>query len=47
LLIITLQGATGAPAYSAFVVKKLQEKGILSQPKNQKDSIWNFEKTIE
>jgi len=29
------------------VVKKLQEKGILSQPKNQKDSIWNFEKTIE
>jgi L-2-hydroxyglutarate oxidase len=40
-------GATGAPAYSAFVVKKLQEKGILSQPKNQKDSIWNFEKTIE
>ena len=40
-------GATGAPAYSAFVVKKLQEKGILTQPKNQKDSIWNFEKTIE
>jgi len=40
-------GATGAPAYSAFVVKKLQEKGILSQPKNQKDSIWNFEKTVE
>ena len=40
-------GATGAPAYSAFVVKKLQEKGILAQPKNQKDSIWNFGKTIE
>ena len=39
-------GATGAPAYSAFVVKKLQEKGILTQPKNQKDSIWNFEKII-
>lgn len=37
-------GATGAPAYSAFVVKKLQEKGILAQPKNQKDSIWNFNK---
>jgi len=39
-------GATGAPAYSAFVVKKLQEKGILEQPKNQKDSIWNFNKII-
>ena len=40
-------GATGAPAYSAFVVKKLREKGILTQPKNQKDSIWNFNKIIE
>ena len=39
-------GATGAPAYSAFVVKKLQEKGILAQPKKQKDSIWNFNKII-
>jgi len=39
-------GATGAPAYSAFVVKKLQEKGILTQPKNQKDSIWNFNEII-
>jgi len=28
-------------------VKKLQEKGILEQPKNQKDSIWNFDKIIE
>ena len=32
-------GATGAPAYSAFVVKKLQEKGILAQPKNQKPKL--------
>ncbi len=40
-------GATGAPAYSAFVVKKLQEKGILAEPKNQKNSIWNFEKNFE
>jgi len=39
-------GATGAPAYSAFVVKKLQEKGILTQSKNQKDSIWNFNEII-
>jgi len=36
-------GATGAPAYSAFVVKQLQEKGILPQPKEQKNSIWNFD----
>ena len=40
-------GATGAPAYSAFVVKKLQEKGILPQLKNQKNSIWNFDKIFE
>ena len=40
-------GATGAPAYSAFVVKKLQERGILKQHKNQKDSIWDFNKTTE
>ena len=40
-------GATGAPAYSAFIVKKLQEKGILKQSKNQKDSIWDFNKITE
>ena len=40
-------GATGAPAYSAFVVKKLQEKGILARSKNQKNSIWNFNKIFE
>ena len=40
-------GATGAPAYSAFVVKKLQEKGILPQTNNQIDSIWNFNKIFE
>jgi L-2-hydroxyglutarate oxidase len=40
-------GATGAPAYSAFVVKKLWEKGILPQLKNQKNSIWNFDKIFE
>ena len=40
-------GATGAPAYSAFVVKKLREKGILPRSKNQKNSIWNFEKIFE
>jgi L-2-hydroxyglutarate oxidase len=39
-------GATGAPAYSALVVKKLQEKGVLNFPKTRK-SFWNFDKIIE
>jgi L-2-hydroxyglutarate oxidase len=37
-------GATGAPAYSAYVVKTLQEKGLLNYTKHTKESIWNFEK---
>jgi L-2-hydroxyglutarate oxidase len=37
-------GATGAPAYSAYVVKSLQEKGLLDYTKHTKESIWNFEK---
>ena len=40
-------GATGAPAYSAFVVKKLQENGILDEPVQSKSSIWNFGNIIE
>ena len=40
-------GATGAPAYSAFVVKKLQENGILDEPVQSKSSIWNFVNIIE
>jgi len=40
-------GATGAPAYSALVVKKLQNKGILNNPKTQKNSLWNFNSIIE
>jgi len=39
-------GATGAPAYSAYVVKSLQEKGLLDYTTHSKESIWNFEKTI-
>ena len=35
-------GATGAPAYSAFIIKKLQEKGFLDYKENHKESIWNF-----
>ena len=37
-------GATGAPAYSAYIVRKLQEKGLLNYAQHPKESIWNFEK---
>ena len=40
-------GATGAPAYSALVVRKLQDKGILKSPNSQKNSLWNFHSIIE
>ena len=40
-------GATGAPAYSAFVIKKLQEHEILDGPTKTQNSIWDFEDTIE
>ena len=39
-------GATGAPAFSAYVVKKLKDRGFLDYPYSQKDSIWNFEKIV-
>jgi L-2-hydroxyglutarate oxidase len=39
-------GATGAPAYSAYVVKALQEKGFLNYKQTKKESIWNFDKII-
>ena len=39
-------GATGAPAYSAFIVKKLQEKGILDFKQIEKQSIWKFENVL-
>ena len=40
-------GATGAPAYSALVIEKLQNKGILNNPKSQKNSLWDFNSIIE
>lgn len=40
-------GATGAPAYSAFIVQKLQESGYLDYPQKTKESIWNFDKVID
>ncbi len=39
-------GATGAPAYSAFIVKQLQDKGFLDYPKKQKESFWKFEDIV-
>lgn len=39
-------GATGAPAYSAYVVKSLQEKGLLDYTTHTKESIWDFEKIM-
>ncbi len=39
-------GATGAPAYSAFIVRKLQEKGFLDYPQKQKESFWKFEDIV-
>ncbi|MCH7649388.1 MAG: FAD-dependent oxidoreductase, partial [Thaumarchaeota archaeon] len=39
-------GATGAPAYSAFIIKKLQDNGFLDYSQKPKDSFWNFEEII-
>ena len=36
-------GATGAPAYSAYVVRSLQERGLLQYKTRKIDSIWDFE----
>ncbi len=40
-------GATGAPAYSALVVKTLQEKGFLQHKTRKTDSFWNFEDVVQ
>jgi len=40
-------GATGAPAFSALVIKKLQNKGVLKNPISQKNTLWNFDSIIE
>jgi len=39
-------GATGAPAFSAFVVKKLQDRGFLDYKQKNKESIWKFDDVI-
>jgi len=40
-------GATGAPAYSAFLIKKLEDKGFLDYSKKSKESFWNFEEIVD
>jgi L-2-hydroxyglutarate oxidase len=40
-------GATGAPAYSAYIVKKLQDKGFLDYTLKPKKSFWNFDEIID
>ena len=39
-------GATGAPAYSCFIVEKLREKGFLEYKENYKKSFWNFDDVV-
>ena len=39
-------GATGAPAYSAYIVKILEKKGFLDYAHHTKDSMWDFEKIV-
>ena len=39
-------GATGAPAYSAFIVKKLQEKGYLDYKQKSTESFWSFDSVL-
>ena len=39
-------GATGAPAYSAFIVRQMQEKGILDYIQKPKESFWKFEDIV-
>ncbi len=39
-------GATGAPAYSAFVVKRLCEQGFLDHKENSTESVWKFDDVI-
>ncbi len=39
-------GATGAPAYSAFIVQKLRERGFLDYKEHSKESIWSFDDVI-
>ena len=39
-------GATGAPAYAAFVVQKLQQEGFLDYASKPKESFWSFDDIV-
>jgi len=39
-------GATGSPAYSAYLVRQLSDSGIIKLDKNQKPDIWDFSKVV-
>lgn len=40
-------GATGAPAYAAYIVSKLEDADMLNLPKkNERMDIWNFDQVI-
>ena len=39
-------GATGASAYSALVVKKLQDSGFLDYTQKPKKTLWNFDEIV-
>lgn len=39
-------GATGAPAYSAFVIKSLQDSGFLKKKIKTESGIWDFDKIV-
>ena len=40
-------GATGAPAYSAYLINTLKEKGFLDYPLKSKNSFWDFEEILD
>lgn len=40
-------GATGAPAYAANLVSKLNTMGILKEPAKEKSTLWSFAKVTE
>ncbi len=40
-------GATGAPAYAAYVIDQLIKKGFLDFTQNPKKSFWNFEEILD
>jgi L-2-hydroxyglutarate oxidase len=39
-------GATGAPAYSAYLVQQLSDDGIIHLDKTQKQYVWDFSKIV-